>query len=90
MRNDARHFPLTDLLKANEALISFAELKTIFSTSSVSHSPDFPQTFFIHCDASKTGLGGVLVQRSWRVTDSIMSGKLNPAQRFYRVTEQEF
>lgn len=47
-----------------EALQAFEILKLKLSESPVLHSPDFTKPFFIHCDASKTGVGGVLVQLS--------------------------
>ncbi|XP_061388706.1 cilia- and flagella-associated protein 61-like [Musca vetustissima] len=88
-----------DLLKTNrkfiwtnEAQKSFEELKSILSTAPVLHSPDFTQPFFIHCDASKTGIGGVLVQKNTEGDEfpiAFMSKKLNQAQRNYSVTEQE-
>lgn len=91
--------PLTDLLKTNrkfvwteEAQKSFEDLKSILSSAPVLHSPDFSQPFFIHCDASKTGIGGVLVQKNAEGDEfpvAFMSKKLNQAQRNYSVTEQE-
>lgn len=56
------------------------------------HSPDFEKPFFIHCDASKTGIGSVLVQVNADGDEdpvAFMSKKLNKAQRNYSVTEQE-
>lgn len=91
--------PLTDLLKANRKFVwteesqkSFEELKSILSSAPVLHSPDFSQPFYIHCDASKTGIGAVLVQKNAEGDEfpiAFMSKKLNQAQRNYSVTEQE-
>lgn len=91
--------PLTNLLKANrkfswneEAQKSFEELKTILTTAPVLHSPDFTKPFYIHCDASNTGIGSVLVQKTAEGEEfpiAFMSKKLNQAQRNYSVTEQE-
>ncbi|XP_059223172.1 uncharacterized protein LOC131996977 [Stomoxys calcitrans] len=75
-----------------EAQKSFEDLKSILSSAPVLHSPDFSQPFFIHCDASKTGIGGVLVQKNAEGDEfpvAFMSKKLNQAQRNYSVTEQE-
>ena len=49
--------------------------------------PDFTQPFFIHCDASNTGLGGVLYQKQeekLRVI-SFASRTLSPAERNYHL-----
>lgn len=53
---------------------------------------DFTQPFFIHCDASKTGIGGVLVQKTAEgdeVHIAFMSKKLKNAQRNYSANKQE-
>lgn len=91
--------PLSDLVKANrrfvwteEAQKAFEGLKSILSSAPVLHSPDFSQPFYIHCDASKTGIGAVLVQKNAEgdeIPIAFMSRKLNQAQRNYSVTEQE-
>lgn len=91
--------PLTDLLKAHRkftwsemAQKAFDDLKLILTTTPVLHSPDFSQPFYIHCDASNTGIGTVLVQKTAEgeeVPIAFMSKKLNQAQRNYSVTEQE-
>lgn len=91
--------PITDLLGkrdkfvwSSEANAAFEELKVRMTTAPVLSHPDFSRPFTIQCDASNTGIGGVLFQ----VDDSggehpiaYMSRKLNPAQRNYSVTEQE-
>lgn len=91
--------PLTDLLKNRKKFVwddnaqkSFEELKCLLSSAPVLHSPDFARPFYIHCDASKTGIGSVLVQvnsEGDEVPVAFMSKKLNKAQRNYSVTEQE-
>lgn len=75
-----------------EALQAFEILKRKLSESPVLHSPEFTKPFFIHCDASKTGVGGVLVQLSAEGDEcpiAFVSKKLNKAQQNYTVTEQE-
>lgn len=91
--------PLTDLLKTTRKFVwseaaqnSFEELKHILTTAPVLHSPNFSQPFYIHCDASHTGIGSVLVQKNAEGEEfpiAFMSKKLNQAQRNYSVTEQE-
>lgn len=58
----------------------------------VLHSPKFEAKFNLHCDASHTGLGGVLVQLNTEgdeVPIAFISRKLNQCQRNYSVTEKE-
>lgn len=91
--------PLTDLTKTKRKLIwnveaekAFETLKSHLSTAPVLHSPDFSQPFYIHCAASRTGIGAVLVQKDAEGEEfpiAFMSQKLNQAQRNYSVTEQE-
>jgi len=93
--------PLHDYLKKNrikkfelseEAIKAFEHLKTSMATCHVLITPDFKKPFTIQCDASTTGVGGVLFQ-----TDdeggghpiAYMSAKLNKAQRNYSITELE-
>lgn len=71
---------------------AFEELKRMLCSAPVLRSPDLGQPFYIHCDASKTGVGGVLVQRTSKGDEypiAFVSKKLNKAQRNYSVTEQE-
>ncbi|KAH8244095.1 hypothetical protein KR038_008285, partial [Drosophila bunnanda] len=63
--------PLTDLMTTKRrfslteaAIKSFEELKQCLSETPVLCSPDFSKPFAIHCDASKIGVGAVLVQVS--------------------------
>lgn len=91
--------PLTDTLKnkrsfnwSNEAQKAFEELKLKMSTAPVLHSPDFSRPFSIHCDASNTGVGAVLMQENENQDEipiSFMSRKLNKCQRNYTTTEKE-
>ncbi|KAH8234084.1 hypothetical protein KR038_001292, partial [Drosophila bunnanda] len=74
------------------AIKSFEELKQCLSEAPVLCSPDFSKPFAIHCDASKTGVGAVLVQVSEEGDErpiAFISNKLSKAQRNYTVTEQE-
>ncbi|KAH8342261.1 hypothetical protein KR074_002587, partial [Drosophila pseudoananassae] len=71
---------------------AFELLKARLGSAPVLQTPDFEKPFFIHCDASKTGVGGVLVQKSEAGDElpiAFVSKKLNKAQRNYTVTEQE-
>lgn len=89
---------MTDLLKKSdrfkwtpEAQQAFDSLKISLTTAPVLKHPDFSKHFFIQCDASMMGVGGVLFQ----LIDgdehpvAFMSKKLNSAQRNYSVTELE-
>lgn len=89
---------MTDLLKKSdrfkwtpEAQISFDKLKTSLTTAPVLTHPDFTKHFYIQCDASITGVGGVLFQiiRDEEHPIAYMSRKLNSAQKNYSVTELE-
>ena len=91
--------PLTDLLKPRqkfkmspEGQQAFELLKAKLCSAPVLRSPDFAKPFYIHCDASKTGVGGVLVQKTQEGDEypiAFVSKKLNKAQKNYSVTEQE-
>lgn len=91
--------PLTNLLKKNGKFIwsedvhnSFNALKLALITAPVLTNPDFTKRFYIQCDASSTGIGAVLFQKSAAGQDNpiaFMSQKLNAAQRNYSVTELE-
>lgn len=90
--------PITDLLKKTdrfrwtpEAQIAFESLKTSLTTAPVLIHPDFSQHFYIQCDASITGIGGVLFQliEGEEHPIAFMSKKLNTAQKNYSVTELE-
>ena len=91
--------PISDTLKqrrtfdwSDEAQKAFEHLKEQLCTAPVLHSPDFSLPFEIHCDASHTGVGGVLMQKNSDGNDvpiAFMSRKLNHCQRNYSVTEKE-
>jgi hypothetical protein len=61
--------PMTELLKSNTQFIwsdkceaSFQELKTRLTTTPVLTLPDASKDFMVYCDASRQGLGCVLMQ----------------------------
>jgi hypothetical protein len=61
--------PMTELLKSNTPYVwsdkceaSFQELKTRLTTTSVLTLPDASKDFMVYCDASRQGLGCVLMQ----------------------------
>lgn len=75
-----------------EALNSFQALKEALTTEPVLVNADFEKTFFVQCDASDKGVGGVLFQKDNEGEEHpIMyySKKMNPAQRNYTVSEKE-
>jgi hypothetical protein len=61
--------PITELLKKGNKYVwseacdeAFKHLKKLLTTSPVLAQPDTTKLFDIYCDASGTGLGGVLMQ----------------------------
>lgn len=93
--------PINDLLKGKkkkqeidwtaEAEAAFVKIKNALIAAPVLCSPDFSKTFTIQCDASDTGLGGVLTQDidgGERVI-AYCSRSLSRAERNYTVTERE-
>jgi hypothetical protein len=61
--------PITELLKKGNKYVwseacdeAFKHLKKLFTTSPMLALPDTTKTFDVYCDASGTGLGGVLMQ----------------------------
>ena len=82
--------PLTQLLKKNsffwneEAQQAFTALKNAMCSTPVLALPDFTKSFVIECDASGTGIGGVLMQegRPLSFTSQQLSGK-NQGQSTY-------
>jgi len=63
--------PLTNLLKHKKKFVmtpegkeSFEALKDMLCSAPVLRSPDFFRPFFDQCDISKSGVGGVLVQKT--------------------------
>jgi len=93
--------PLHDCLKkdrikkfelSEEAIKAFELLKTSMATAPVLVTPDFKKPFTIQCDASTTGVGGVLFQtidEGGEHPIAYMSAKSNKAQRNYSITELE-
>lgn len=90
--------PMTDLFKKSdrftwtpEAQVAFESLKTSLTTTPVLRHPDFTKPFYIHLNASMIGVGSVLFQiiNGVEYPITIMSKKLNSAQRNYSVTELE-
>lgn len=91
--------PLTDLIKKKgkflmtpEARESFVKLKKALISEPILVHPDFTKPFFIHCDASRYGIGACLMQKDVEGNDRAIcyfSKKLNNAQRNYSVTELE-
>lgn len=93
--------PISDLLSkpnqkkfhwTDEAQSAFENLKILLSSAPVLINPDYKRPFLIRCDASSSGVGGVLFQEEDDGAErpiSFMSQKLNSAQRNYTVTELE-
>lgn len=92
-------FPITEVLSTKKkfswtaaAQESFNTIKQLLTTAPVLSNPDFSRKFYLHCDASDFGIGGVLVQLDETGAEkpiAYMSKKLNSAQRNYSVTERE-
>ena len=94
--------PINDLLKGHkhkkapilwtpEADIAFTNIKQALVSAPILSSPDFSQPFVVQCDASDTGIGGVLTQdleRGERVI-AFASRSLSRSERNYSVTERE-
>lgn len=93
--------PLNDLIKGKkkkqavlwtpEAEEAFVKIKEALVSAPILCQPDFNQPFTIQCDASDTGVGGVLTQvldGEERVI-AYASRTLSKTERFYSVTERE-
>lgn len=77
---------------SEEAKQAFKDLKQSLVTAPVLSTPDFKKHFYIQCDASSEGVGGVLFQVNNDGEErpiAYLSSKLNKAQKNYSVTEQE-
>lgn len=93
--------PLHDCLKKDKlkkfalteaAITAFNRIKQAMISAPVLVNPDFEKHFYIQCDASSEGVGGVLFQIDVEDNErpiAYMSTKLNKAQRNYSVTELE-
>jgi len=93
--------PLRDCLKkyrikkfelSEEAIKAFELLKASMATGPVLDTTDFKKPFTIQCDASPTGVGGLLFQTDDEGGEhpiAFMSAKLNKAQRNYSITKLE-
>ena len=86
--------PMTQLLKKGWKLewipaceASFQELKKRLTTAPVLATPDISKAFVIYCDASGTGLGGVLMQDG-RVV-AYLSRQLRPHEENYATHDLE-
>jgi len=47
-----------------EGETAFNQLKTMQCSAPILRNADFSKPFFMQCDVSKTGVGGVLVQKT--------------------------
>lgn len=93
--------PINDLLKGRrkkqsiqwtpEAESAFVKIKQALISAPILRSPDFTKPFTIQCDASNTGVGGVLTQSidDEEVVIAFCSRSLSRAERNYTVTEKE-
>lgn len=93
--------PINDLIKGKkkgqkiawttEAENSFVKLKQALVSAPVLRSPDFTQPFTIQCDASDTGLGGILTQyiNNEEVVIAFASRSLSRTERNYSITQRE-
>lgn len=71
----------------SECEASFQELKKRLTTTSVLATLDISKEFVIYCDASRTGLGGVLMQDD-RVV-AYLSWQLRPHEENYATHDLE-
>lgn len=94
--------PLNDLLKGKkknqkvvwtpEAEASFVKIKELLISAPILSQPDFSKPFTIQCDASDTGLGGVLTQVLDNEEEKVIayaSRTLSRTERNYSATEKE-
>lgn len=93
--------PINDLLKGKkkkqsiewnpEAEKSFILIKEALVSAPVLSQPDFTKPFVVQCDASNTGVGGVLTQNidGGEKVVAYASRSLSRSERNYSVTERE-
>jgi hypothetical protein len=75
------------VFKWSEPQEFFLELKKSLTEAHLLVLPDFTKTFEVKCDASRIGIGGVLMQE--RKTFAYFSEKLGGAQLNYSVYDKE-
>lgn len=86
--------PITDCIRTNsfawstEASSAFAIIKDKLSSVPILALPDFNSVFELHSDASKTGIGAVLSQKSRAI--AFYSEKLAGARSRYSTYDIEF
>lgn len=91
--------PITDTIRkhskfnfTSEATESFNKLKQALIQEPILVHPNFSEPFYVHCDASRWGIGACLMQKDKEGNDHAIcffSKKLNSSQRNYSVTELE-
>ena len=85
--------PSVPFVWSPEADDAFTHLKTLFSTAPVLSMPDVSRQFVLEVDASETGVGAILSQRSGEDDQihpcAFFSRRLTPAERNYDVGNRE-
>lgn len=92
--------PLHDLTKGKkskkfvwtkEAEVAWLKLKTLLTSTPVMTCPDYTKPFVIQCDASSTGIGAVLCQKTDEIDQPVayLSRKLNEREAKYSASERE-